>query len=78
MCKEPVITKKTAGKKIFHPVILCVLLIGVVGSKPRTFTLGGDCADSTEKLHRKKKRARKKKAMCKSCFENVFYGANDS
>lgn len=57
MHKEPVITKKTKKTpSILFFVILHMLLIGVMGSKPRTFALGGDCADSTEKLQPKKKR----------------------
>lgn len=57
MCKEPVITKKTKKKypSILFLVVLHTLLIRVAGSESRTLALGGDCADSTEKLQRKEK-----------------------
>lgn len=45
MCKEAVITKRTVEFDDLH-----TLLIRVVGSNPRTFLLGGDCADGCKKL----------------------------
>lgn len=69
MCKEAVITKRTAEFDNLH-----TLLIRVVGSNPGTFLLGGDCADGVQKVAAGKRSGDVHKVV----FENAVYVLNDS